>query len=894
MRITMFAVSALLGCVLPAAPIELGMNMHGGVRVGDTGASFCLKIHHPGWTGVSSGLRKNFDFSGLASDSAEFGFFKDGVKCATGSTTLTPADGGGALLKASVTSVVDQRTEAVVLSLTMPAARFAGTVWKTSAGKHGTLQAEWDGSTVGLHHGKAEWIEFALGSGTSFRFAFPKPTEILLQDDRKWAQTFTLRVCSGGRAFNRGERRDFTCTISSPDGTSITVDKPIEVKAGAEWIPLDYRKDILPGSALDFSNQGFHDAPAGKYGWLRNAGGHFEFEKRPGERQRFYGVNLCFDASFPDHEFAECLADRIARLGYNAVRIHHYESPRGVVKRGGNGLALDAGRMDRIDFLLAKFYERGIYVTTDLFTSRSVTWRACGIDRDGSVPMQVYKNLLLVHEPALENWKAFSRNLLSHVNGYTGRAWKDEPALPLISLVNEGHLTWCWGALRGEDFLKRDWVAWLAERRAADPSFGSGCDDPEKVKNPRDALVIAYMAHIERRGVGRMRAFLRELGVRALLTNQNCGGHYAPLMEVREELYDYVDDHFYVDHPQFLVRSWSLPSKCGNGNPVLSSSLPPVHCAFTRMPTKPFCITEWNFSGPGMFRGVGGIMTGAMGALQDWDGLWRFAYSHGLENMRDRYGHPGYFDVSSDPLGQAGDRASLCLFLRGDLEPLAGALANRVEPGDLCPKSGRPVGVVPPWKDAAWSVRTATAVAEVPGWDIFPLARQLEEKTCPVTFAQNKAVRLDRERGTFSIVTPKTAGGFTPAGVLDAGTVAFDAGDTATTLWASSLDGLPISASRRILVSHLTDVQADGNVYADKAKTILLKWGHYPPLVRNGKARVKLALANPAACTVWALETSGRRLEMIPATVENGKLVFTAAVKGPQGARMLYEVAAKQ
>ena len=54
-----------------------------------------------------------------------------------------------------------------------------------------------------------------------------------------------------------------------------------------------------------------------------------------------------------------------------------------------------------------------------------------------------------------------------------------------------------------------------------------------------------------------------------------------------------------------------------------------------------------------------------------------------------------------------------------------------------------------------------------------------------------------------------------------------------------------------------------------------------------------LALANPAPFTVWALETTGRRLEKMPASVEDGRLVFTADVKGPAGARMLYEVAAE-
>ena len=48
-----------------------------------------------------------------------------------------------------------------------------------------------------------------------------------------------------------------------------------------------------------------------------------------------------------------------------------------------------------------------------------------------------------------------------------------------------------------------------------------------------------------------------------------------------------------------------------------------------RLMDKPFCLTEWNYSGPGRFRGVGGIVTGALGALQNWSGMWRFAWSHG-------------------------------------------------------------------------------------------------------------------------------------------------------------------------------------------------------------------------------------------------------------------------
>ena len=889
----------LLACALAAvgalaaAPLELGLSMNGDVRVGDTGARLGLTIHHAGWTGSSTGVRRDSAFPDAATGTATFEFFAEKAPCARGRATLLAAADGRAVLDAAVTSLLDQTPEAVVLTLVLPGETFAGAAWKTSSGAVGTFAKTWDGKTIGVWNGAADWIEFAPPGRAAFRLRFPGSARLGLQDDRTWVPSFSLRVSTeGGKAFRKGEQRAFLCLVEAKDGVKTTVDRPVVVKAGPDWIPLDYRKDIEAGSALDFSNQGLQDAPAGKYGWLKAVGGHFEFEKRPGRKQRFYGVNLCFDANFPDHAFADRLVTRLVRLGYNTMRIHHYESANGAVKGAADGLALNAERMDRLDYLLAKFIEKGVYVTTDLFTSRPVAWRAIGIDRDGRVEQQVYKNLIPVHEGAYRNWAAFARNLLTHVNPYTGRAYKDEPGLPLVSLINEGHLAWCWNKIRVEAPMKKAWAAWLAERRAADPSFAKGRDDIEKVAAV-DAVFVAFMADIERRLVARQRAFLKELGVKALITNQNCGSHYAPLMAVREALYDYVDDHFYVDHPQFLGTPWALPSRCGNGNPVFAGTLPPVACAYTRMPTKPFTITEWNFSGPGMFRGVGGIMTGAMSALQDWDGLWRFAYSHGLENMRDRAGSPGYFDVASDPLGQAGDRASVCLFLRGDLAPLADGLANAVSDGDLLPKNAPPVRLVPPWKDAAWQIRTATAVAPVPGLKTFRLSEQLMRQEPPVALKPNPAIALDRARGTFRIATAKTAGAFTPSGRIEAGAVAFDAGDVATTLWASALDGRPLAASRRMLVTHLTDVQADGNVYADAEKRTLLKWGAYPPVVRRGRARVALAVENPAALSVWALETTGRRLEKMPSSVEGGRLVFTADVKGPAGARMLYEVAAE-
>ena len=56
----------------------------------------------------------------------------------------------------------------------------------------------------------------------------------------------------------------------------------------------------------------------------------------------------------------------------------------------------------------------------------------------------LFKGLVFVLDSALANWAAFSRNLLTHVNPYTGLAWKDDPALAGLSLVNEDTIFGLW------------------------------------------------------------------------------------------------------------------------------------------------------------------------------------------------------------------------------------------------------------------------------------------------------------------------------------------------------------------------------------------------------------------------------------------------------------------
>ena len=148
----------------------------------------------------------------------------------------------------------------------------------------------------------------------------------------------------------------FTLTFAAlgdaeTNATQAAEQRPYVIEAGAGWVPITEHRDILEGSALDFSKAGFTDAPAGKYGWIRSVGGHFEFEKLPGRPQRFYGVNLCGTANFPDHDLADKPSDiLLAQLVRDRQAAEHGDmGPRGDDGReDAPGRSVDEGGLRRV------------------------------------------------------------------------------------------------------------------------------------------------------------------------------------------------------------------------------------------------------------------------------------------------------------------------------------------------------------------------------------------------------------------------------------------------------------------------------------------------------------------------------------------------------------------
>src|SRR6185295_9106786 len=67
---------------------------------------------------------------------------------------------------------------------------------------------------------------------------------------------------------------------------------------------------------------------------------------------------------------------------------------------------------------------------------------------------------------------------------------------------------------------------------------------------------------------------------------------------------------------------------------------------------------------------------------QGWSGIWRFAYAHDKSYIFAP-AKIDYFDMACDPLGQAAERASICLFLRGDMKTASHAMVIEMKESEL-------------------------------------------------------------------------------------------------------------------------------------------------------------------------------------------------------------------
>ncbi len=775
--------------------------------------------------------------------------------------------------------------DSAYLALRIPAADFAGAK-VTVDGKDFTFPQTFDKEYLPLP--KSASRIFLTNGKAALEIKGDKLAVAYVDTRQKKGATFEIRL----------EFSNLKNTKSSSLAFEVfSLEPPFFITADKNWIELPVAREIQEGGILDFSFRA--DAPAGKYGRIvPGKDGHFEYEKNPGSRPKLVGTNLCFSANYLSKDAADTLAHTFKMMGYNTVRFHHTDVD--LINGTWNARQSDdinPAQQDKLDYLFAAMKKQGMYVVIDLYTMRRFGADEIeGWNKYVDNP-NVIKALVPLLPGAFNAWTKMALKWLNHVNPYTGIPMKDDPALLSICPVNEDSIASVWAPTPDVKQLYLDrFEKWKQE------TGKSGEPDP---------LFAQFLTELKVASNRQMAKFFKDNGIHAMITGCNWWDTMAQTFE-RDEL-DVVDNHHYWDHPQ--------PSY--NQNSDMKSSLAYTAPGFmmpTRIFGKPFTVSEYNFCAPNQFRAEAGAMFGAYSALQDWDGVYRFAWAHSDKNVMEQKPVEG-FDTATDPLNQLTERQIILLFGRGDVTPakkkfiyavtMAEATKNGL--GDMWAKGLFPqpfttLGLVSQIGsqvvDNGQTIQgryDGVVAATAPAADALSGNPFVEAKSLPKTpesgeeiVSDNGQIILNNKKGYIKVVTGKTECLVAPAAIdLTGNTLAVKNRSGFSSISASAMDNKPLAESRRVLLFHLTNVFNTNMQFSNPKMTTLVNRGTLPYLVRAGSADVSLKNRNPGL-KLYVVDFGGKRLREEKTEYADGAYTFKAEISASSGPpALIYELAEK-
>jgi hypothetical protein len=230
------------------------------------------------------------------------------------------------------------------------------------------------------------------------------------------------------------------------------------------------------------------------HGQITAANGHLVDQKR--RRVRLWGVN-CVDSPNRTYRELAYIPHRIRDMGFNAVRLHLYDSRiinTEAVNAHGEATTLvmrrpqggDGSPLDKLDYFIYCCERAGLYLylTFDRSGSRFGPGDYDVLPSDGPEDEQAWKEAVQELQPQCADEHAyyvdprlgaaqarFVEGWLKHRNAYTGKRVADDPYVALYELTNENHFPeWMLtGGFRGwpeyfRSVLQKRWNQWLRLR----------------------------------------------------------------------------------------------------------------------------------------------------------------------------------------------------------------------------------------------------------------------------------------------------------------------------------------------------------------------------------------------------------------------------------------------
>lgn len=665
------------------------------------------------------------------------------------------------------------------------------------------------------------------------------------------------------------------------------------------------------------------DPPAGKDGFPEINEGHFYTPS--GERFRIWGVNLTGGACYPEKEHAPVVARLLASLGINAVRFHFLDSDwgpgRSIFRSDTNTTrVLDPLQLDKLDYFVAELKQAGIYSNFNLNVGRNFR------EGDG-VPYHEFiglgKAVTLYDDRIIALQKEYASQLLTHTNPYTGNAYRNEPALAFVEIVNENSLVEAWfrGHLEGThnstqtgtwidipEYYSREltekYNAWLQENvspgliKSLRDEAGVGANEPvprlrakefKGASKERFGTEAKFIIETEGAFYSGMYRYLKDsVNVQQWVAANSDHNHWKSgyaLLSNTSKL-DFVDGHVYWQHPAYFrdeqtgKNTFSIENTPMVNDPWRSTV---AQLARSAVEDKPYTVSETNHPYPNEFASEGVPLLGAYALLQDWDGIYFYTFEHD-DPSQWKVKTPRYFDIMHDPVKLSNLAAAALMFHRADLEPSPTVVTRNYTASDLVEgirNDAAPMPFFTPGLAPATPLVYRTRIRSFNGGtNDFPEL----EKTGPVVSEtgqlswyvsgpddhDSRAPGQNEQQGAGLVVidAPATQGlvGFAEK-MIHVRTRNLSAAlqNEFATLLLTSLDGKPIESSGRLLLTATSASILRGAVWNEK-RTSLEAWGEMPFMIAPVVGKITLSGHKKAGkVAVTPLDASGKRLPRIPA-----------------------------
>ncbi|MDD5261547.1 MAG: beta-galactosidase [Methylacidiphilales bacterium] len=657
------------------------------------------------------------------------------------------------------------------------------------------------------------------------------------------------------------------------------------------------------------------DKPAGAHGFVEARGGHlFAGEKRI----RFFGVNVAFGGNFPTHPDAEKIAARMAKFGINCVRFHHMDTgitPNGLLQKDKR--TLDPEMLDRLDYFIAQLKKNGIYTDLNLHVGREYP----GFKKWEGAP-GYFKGVDNFFPPMIALQHEYAQALLTHLNPYTGMAYTDEPAVAFVEINNENGLMNEWNNKALDAMpdpyaadLRRQWNEWLSKKYGSDQKLAASWNQDANAGSADISPRLGEINIFQRKEITSrppaaqrdwhrflfdtemgywtgMRQFIRdELHAHSLVVGSAAGYSPWPI----QAMLDVVDAHAYWQHPHFPHRPWDPNDWTVNNIPMAGEpnggTLPGL--AMMRVADKPFIVTEYNHPAPNTYSSEAFLELCAVAALQDWDGVFAFAYSHRMDQW-DAERIPNFFDIDQHPTKMTTLPAAVALFLRGDIQAPEPHIAETTldDAVELVDKSNS-------WSNAsAYGIRRGETFQH-------PVAMRIGNATTPVSLvAKSETSGIASDNGELTwdptsrrmlIKSPKSVcvvGTLHSGETIDLGGVSIIPGATLqnwAALTVTVMEGADFKTATRLLVTATGSVENTDMHWKDASRnSVGSDYGKAPSRLEGIPATITLSLSGKYKA--WALDERGARKSEVPLKSGNGTLSIELS---PEQKTLWWEIAAE-